>query len=98
MNTSTEHEPEEWPAKAHPEMMTVADLATVSQLSESYWYQAIAEGRCQHYRFGKGQGGIRVSVEQYEVFLKAIERGGEPVKAETPTPRPEKFHHLPPRS
>lgn len=81
---------QERPVTVKPVMMTVAELAAVSKLSESFWYQAICDGRCPHYRFGKGQGGIRVSVEQYEAFLKSIERLGSPA----PEPPKKKYRHL----
>ncbi len=81
---------------AWPELMAVADLAARSRLSEGFWYQAIAQGRCPHYRLGRGQGGIRVSEEQYQEFLRACERRQpDAVKPPELTIRPrEKLRHL----
>ncbi len=73
-----------------PELMTIADLAARSGFSQAFWYQAIAEGRCPHYRLGKGQGGLRVSEAQYQEFLSSCER--RPTEAAPPPSR--RFKHL----
>lgn len=80
--------PAEWPAKADPDLMTVEDVARRLKASDSFVYGTIATGRLTHHRLGKGQGGIRVSEEQFSAFLKLTERGGTefvpPAKAAPP--------------
>jgi excisionase family DNA binding protein len=93
-----DHEPQDWPAKANPEMMTVEDVARRLNVSDSFVYGVVAEGRLKHHRLGKGQGGIRVSEEQLAEFLRLTERGGEEPEAK-PEPRPplrKQFTFLPP--
>ena len=92
--------PAEWPANADPDMMTVEDVALRLKASDSFVYGAIADGRLKHHRLGKGQGGIRVSEEQFGAFLKLTERGGdpEPQSPKAAKPRPGPFRHLPPRA
>lgn len=68
----------------NPDLMNVEDVARRLKVSPSFIYQAVAEGRLKHFRLGKGQGGLRVSEEQLEVFLEAQERGG-PSVAEVPS-------------
>ncbi len=63
----------------HPELMTIAYLADRTGFSRSFWHQAVADGRIRHHRFGKGQGGIRITEEQYQEFLRATEKGGASV-------------------
>lgn len=69
--------------KASPAMMTVEEVARRLNMSDSFVYGAIADGRLKHHRFGKGQGGIRVSESQLSAFLSETERAGAPV-AEAP--------------
>lgn len=90
--------PAEWPAKAYPDMMTVEDVARRLKASDSFVYGAIASGRLTHHRLGKGQGGIRVSEEQFNNFLKLTERGDDPEPHQAATPQPGPFRHLPPRA
>lgn len=93
MNTHRE------PAVTVSVMMTVEEVAKRINMSDSFVYGAIADGRLKHHRLGKGQGGIRISEVQLADFLRTTERGGEPAQEEpvTPTPRGT-FQHLPPRS
>jgi hypothetical protein len=74
--------------------MTIADLAARSGFSQAFWYQAIAEGRCPHYRLGKGQGGIRVSEDQYQGFLNSCERRGEEKQPAAVRTRPPALKNL----
>lgn len=91
--------PTEWPAKTHPDMMTVEDVARRLNVSDSFVYGAVSAGRLKRHRLGKGQGGIRVSEEQLAAFLRATERGGEVEPEPAPIiPRPGTFRHLPPPS
>ena len=78
--------PPEWPAKAHPDMMTVEDVARRLNVSDSFVYGAVADGRLKHHRLGKGQGGIRISESQLSAFLAGTERGGDAAKEEVLKP------------
>ena len=93
--------PPDWPADSNPALMTVADVARRLNASESFVYGAIAAGRMQHHRLGRGQGGIRVSEEQLAAFLRGSERGGgrqPPDQAPTRAPAGRGFRLLPPPS
>ncbi len=81
-----EHPPD-WPADTNPELMTVEDVARRLNVSDSFVYGSIADGRLKHHRLGKGQGGIRVSEAQLAAFLRLTERGGEEIPPE-PTQEP----------
>jgi excisionase family DNA binding protein len=59
-----------WPENTNPELMAVEDVARRINMSDSFVYNAIADGRLKHHRLGKGQGGIRVSEEQLADFLR----------------------------
>jgi excisionase family DNA binding protein len=59
-------------------MYKVAEVAARLKCSPSFVYEVIANGELQHYRLGKGQGGIRVSEAQLEQFLEGRERGTDP--------------------
>lgn len=65
-------------------MLTVEDVARRLRMSDSFVYGAIADSRLKHHRFGKGQGGIRISEQQLAAFLSETERVG------TPSPEPPK--------
>ena len=95
------HDEQNWPGKTHPEMMTVEDVARRLKMSDGFVYNVVASGRLKHHRFGKGQGGIRVSEEQLAEFLRLTERGGEEEKVvPMPSPKPKgtnpTFTFLPP--
>ncbi|HYH63311.1 MAG TPA: helix-turn-helix domain-containing protein [Urbifossiella sp.] len=91
------HHPPEWPAKNNPEMMTVEDVARRLNVSDSFVYGAVSDGRLKHHRLGKGQGGIRVSEEQLAAFLRLTERGGEePDSKLAPKPSGNQFSFLKP--
>lgn len=77
-------------ARATTPMMTVEDVALRINMSDSFVYAAIADGRLKHHRFGKGQGGIRISEPQLAAFLAETERVGTP-SAEPPK---KKYRHL----
>ena len=81
------HEPQPWPEKTNPEMMTVEDVARRLNMSDSFVYGVVSSGRLKHHRFGKGQGGIRVSEDQLTEFLRLTERGGVEEEPK-PTPKP----------
>jgi excisionase family DNA binding protein len=66
------------PPTVQSEMMTVADVAKRLNVSESFVYARIAEGM-PHYRLGNGRGGIRVSEEQLQAYLRSREKGGASV-------------------
>ncbi len=82
--------PADWPAKAHPDMMTVEDVARRLNVSDSFVYGAVADGRLKHHRLGKGQGGIRISESQLSAFLAETERTGTPASK----PPKKKYQHL----
>lgn len=92
----------DWPSKAHPEMMTVGEVARRLSVSDSFVYQAISEGRLKHHRLGKAQGAIRVSETQLADFLRRTEQGHLPQTNSKPVPDPitprQKFNFLPPPS
>lgn len=58
-------------------LFTVKEASEALSCSGSFLYARIADGSLKHYRLGKGQGGIRVSDEQLQEFLKEREKGGE---------------------
>lgn len=74
-------------------LLTVGAVARRLGLSDSFVYGAIAAGRLRHHRFGRGQGGIRVSEAQLAAFLAATERAAasDPVTQEAPRRR---YRHL----
>jgi len=69
-------------------LLTVKEVAKRLAVSESFVYGRIADGSLKHYRLGKGQGGIRVSEEQLQEYLKGREEGGEPRPEPQPPPKP----------
>jgi len=73
-------------------LLTVKDLAERLAVSESFVYARIADGSLKHYRLGKGQGGIRVSEEQLQEYLKEREEGGGPA----PKPNAAVLNQAPP--
>lgn len=75
--------------KDNPELMTITDLAARTQLSRSFWYARTKDGSLGHHVMGPGQGGIRISEEQYQEYLRKTERGGEAPKDPSPIPKPE---------
>lgn len=81
---------------AFTELMSVEDVARRLNVSDSFVYSLVANGRLKHYRLGKGQGGIRVSEAQLAAFLADTERGGQPTEAPKPVaPRRQSLRHLP---
>jgi excisionase family DNA binding protein len=55
-------------------MYTLKELAKLLKVSDSFLYARVAEGSLPHYRLGNGQGGIRVSEEQLQEYLRGRER------------------------
>lgn len=80
-------------------MLKIPEVAARLKVSESFVYGIISEGRLKHHRLGKGQGGIRVSEEQLQEYLRITEYGGE---VRTPPPlrgqEEMEFAFLPPPS
>ena len=70
--------------------MTVEEVALRINMSDSFVYGALSDGRLKHHRFGKGQGGIRISEDQLAAFLADTERSGKPAE---PAPK-RKYRHL----
>jgi excisionase family DNA binding protein len=66
-------------------LLSVRQVAQSLNTSDSFVYARIADGSLPHYRLGKG--GIRVSREQLEEYLKGRKKGGRPEK-ELPAPKP----------
>jgi excisionase family DNA binding protein len=79
-------------------LLKIPEVAKRLNVSTSFVYDLIAEGRLRHHRLGRGQGAIRVSEEQLAAYLASCESApAEPHPAVTrPRPRPEAFSHLPP--
>src|SRR3989442_1736754 len=65
----------DWPVKAIPDLMTVADVSKRLKASISFVYARIADGSLPHYRLGDGQGGLRVSEEQLAHYLRSRQAG-----------------------
>lgn len=59
----------------------IKEAAKQLNVSRSFLYQAINEGRIGYHRFGKGTGGIRISELQIQEYLRKTERGGETLPA-----------------
>lgn len=77
------------------ELMSMDDLAARTQLSKSFWYARISEGAIRHYRLGPGRGGIRISEEQYQDYLRRREQGGgEAPKDPAPRVKSPELKHL----
>ena len=68
------------------DMYKVPELAAKMSCSTSFVYEVIASGELPHYRLGKGQGGIRVSEDQFQKFLAGRERGSASRPGPGPTP------------
>lgn len=64
--------------EASEKLLKVQDVAERLNASPSLVYQAISEGRLKCHRIGKGQGGIRISHAQLEMFLRGSVWQGEP--------------------
>jgi excisionase family DNA binding protein len=60
------------------QLLKVAEVATRLSCSQSMVRNLIKSGRLRHVRLGKGQGGIRVTVEALTEFIRASEQGGQP--------------------
>ena len=58
-------------------LLKVQAVAEQLNCSKSQVYDLIASHKLRHYRIGKGHGGIRISEEQIEEFLRGREQGGE---------------------
>ncbi|WP_162670179.1 helix-turn-helix domain-containing protein [Gemmata massiliana] len=54
-------------------------MAKRLNISVSFVYTAVADGRLKHQ--GRGQGGIRVSEQQLAAYLADTERGGKSEEA-----------------
>jgi len=57
-------------------LLKIWEVAERLSCSESFVYNAIADGSLKHFRLGQGQGGIRISEEQLAAYLADRERGG----------------------
>ena len=79
-------------------MLKIPEVARRLNCSVAFVYEIVSQGRLRHYRLGKNQGGIRVSEEQLQDYLRRAEHGGE---VRTPPPRLQEeveFAFLPPPS
>ncbi len=74
-------------------LLKVNEAAKELNCSPSLVYQAISDGRLRCHRIGKGQGGIRISREQLEAFLKETE-----LLVPSPEDDNEEFRHPRPAS
>jgi excisionase family DNA binding protein len=69
--------------RANKALMTVSDVAARLKVSTSQVYAMITNGKMRCYRLTtKTQGGIRVSEEQLEDFLRSAEVNREPLSSE----------------
>jgi excisionase family DNA binding protein len=75
-------------------LYTVKEAAEVLCCSQSFLYARLADGSLAHYRLGKGQGGIRISDEQLQMYLAERERGGREKGPPAPRPKPVRLKHL----
>jgi excisionase family DNA binding protein len=84
-------------ARVDTHFYTVKEAADLLRCSSSFLYGLLASGRLKHYVLGEGQGGVRISSDQIDDYLRSVERGG-PRPAESPAPmyRRKKFVFLPP--
>lgn len=58
-------------------MFTVNQVAERLKVSSAFVYARLADGSLHHYRLGNGQGGIRVSEEQLQEYLRGRGRGAK---------------------
>jgi excisionase family DNA binding protein len=58
-------------------LLKIWEVAERLNASPSFVYAAIGDGSLKHYRLGNGQGGLRVSEEQLQEYLRRKEEGGE---------------------
>ncbi len=75
-------------------LLKVNTVAERLNCSESFVYQILASGELQHYRLGRGQGGIRVSEAQIAAFLEGRERGDRAKPAAPVVRRKVRLKHL----
>jgi excisionase family DNA binding protein len=77
-------------------LLKVQEAAHELNCSPSLVYQAIADGRLRCHRIGKGQGGIRISREQLDEFLKETVKGGEETAKleQLKRPKSQELRHL----
>ena len=54
-------------------LLKIPEVAEQLNVSCSFVYQAISEGRLKFFRLGKGQGGLRISQAQIDDFLASAE-------------------------
>lgn len=71
-------------------MMTVADVAARLNVSPAFVY-GLLRNRLKHYRLGRGQGGIRVSEEQLQAYLRESEQGSDQPRQAAPSPKARPF-------
>jgi excisionase family DNA binding protein len=75
-------------------LLKVTAVAERLDCSVSFVYQVIASGELPHYRLGRGQGGIRVSVAQIAEFLGRRQKGGRVEPAAPAVRKKVKLRHL----
>jgi excisionase family DNA binding protein len=62
-------------------LYTVKEAAERLKVSQSFLRARLADGSLRHYRFGPGQGCIRIGESHLAAFLADRERGGSPALA-----------------
>ena len=70
-------------------MLTVKQVAERLNVSQSFVYELLREGRLRHYSLGKSQGAKRISEAQLQAFLEEAE--GQPPSA---SQEEETFRHF----
>lgn len=61
--------------RGNPDLMTVREASKRLRASISFVYARLADGSLPNYRLGDGQGGIRISEDQLERYLRSRQVG-----------------------
>ena len=75
-------------------LLCVSEVADRLRCSPSTVYALVAQGTLGHFRIGLGRGGIRVSEEQIDAYLKSQEKGGGRTQSPAPKTLMPKLKHL----
>jgi excisionase family DNA binding protein len=75
-------------------LLKISEVAARLSCTRSFVYALVESGRLKHHRLGRGQGGIRVSEEQLQEYLRGTEKGGGPRPQPDPPAKPVRLKHL----